>query len=78
MNASREGGTATLTVEDSGPGFGPELGGQAFDPFARASAGDGAGLGLAIVRAIALSHGGAATAENRPEGGARVTVTLSE
>jgi len=31
---------------------------------------DGAGLGLSIVLAVAEAHGGYATAENRPEGGA--------
>jgi signal transduction histidine kinase len=36
----------------------------------------GAGLGLAIVAAIAKAHGGHAGAVNRPEGGADVWVSL--
>jgi signal transduction histidine kinase len=77
MDASR----LTLAVEDTGSGFEPEVLDRAFEPFARGSAdragsSTGAGLGLAIVRAIAEGHGGSARAENRPSGGARVSITL--
>jgi signal transduction histidine kinase len=69
-------GTATIVVEDTGPGFPSDVLARAFEPFAAGSNDHGAGLGLAIVRAIAEGHGGTATAENRPGGGARVTVTF--
>jgi signal transduction histidine kinase len=53
---------------------------QAFEPFVRGghdgTPEHGAGLGLAIVQAIAQAHGGTATAENVP-GGARVTMILA-
>lgn len=66
-------------VLDDGPGF-PEGGAnRAFERFWRGDpsrTGTGSGLGLAIVRELALAHGGEAHAENRPEGGARVGVTL--
>jgi signal transduction histidine kinase len=38
----------------------------------------GAGLGLAIVAAIAEAHAGHATAENLPGGGARIAMTLAD
>jgi signal transduction histidine kinase len=69
-----------LWVEDAGPGFPEALLERAFEPFVRAddehetSSGDG--LGLAIVRAIGEAHGGGASAENRPGGGARVTLIV--
>ena len=67
-----------LSVEDSGPGFPDGFLEQAFEPFARRNedTNEGAGLGLAIVRAIAQAHGGTATGENPPTGGARVTLSI--
>jgi two-component system, OmpR family, sensor kinase len=74
-------GTVCLTIEDTGSGFDPAFIARAFEPFATgpaetAGSSHGAGLGLAIVQAIAEAHGGRATAEPRPEGGARVTLLL--
>ena len=80
IEAAVSGEVATIMTENSGPGFASELLPRAFEPFARggyeAASERGAGLGLAIVRAIAQAHGGTAAAENVP-GGARVTMTLA-
>ena len=75
-------GTIRLVVEDTGPGFPPGFADRAFEPFTRARPADAsgqrgaAGLGLAVVDAIARAHGGRAWAQDRAEGGARVTVLL--
>jgi two-component system OmpR family sensor kinase len=73
-------GTVEIHVRDHGPGFPPEFLAGAFDRFTRADAargGDGAGLGLAIVEAIAVAHGGRAHAANRDgAGGADVWLEL--
>lgn len=47
-----------LEVRDTGPGLPPDFDGDVFDRFTRAHPGhDGHGLGMALVRAIALRHG---------------------
>jgi two-component system OmpR family sensor kinase len=78
--ATVRGDVATITVQNFGPGFGENLLPRAFEAFVRggrdATPHPGAGLGLAIVRAVARAHGGTATAENVP-GGARLTMTLA-
>jgi signal transduction histidine kinase len=71
VDAWREAGEAVLTVTDDGPGIPPADRERAFDRFVRlddARSRDepetgGAGLGLAIVRAIARTHGGSAYLE---------------
>jgi two-component system, OmpR family, sensor kinase len=71
---------ATLVVEDNGPGVSPELAPNLFERFVRGSGDRGGsfGLGLAIVRAVAESHGGSVTLERGEEGGARFVVRLPE
>jgi signal transduction histidine kinase len=79
VSAVLHGGRVELHVSDSGPGFPPAFLGRAFERFARADAGrgkGGTGLGLSIVAAIAGSHGGSASAVNRPDGGADVWIAI--
>ena len=49
--------TLILRVTDNGPGVSPELRDHLFEPFATSRA-EGTGLGLALVREVALAHGG--------------------
>ena len=68
-----------LHVSDAGPGFPPEFLPHAFERFRRADPArseSGAGLGLAIVDAIAQAHSGQAAARNTPDGGADVWIEL--
>jgi two-component system OmpR family sensor kinase len=72
-------GHAVVCVRDHGPGLDEDAVAHAFDRFwqaDRARTGVGAGLGLAIVAAIATEHGGTATAANMADGGAQFTLTL--
>ncbi|MEA2422334.1 MAG: hypothetical protein QOF55_1433 [Thermoleophilaceae bacterium] len=60
-------GRVRLRVSDEGPGFPDTFVARAFDRFTRADdahSGGGAGLGLAIVDAIARAHGGTASVAN--------------
>lgn len=70
----------TIVVADSGPGFDPEILERATQRFATGDAarGHGIGLGLAIAAAQARVLGGSLQVGNRPEGGAQVTVELSD
>ncbi|MFG2125831.1 ATP-binding protein [Streptomyces sp. NPDC048710] len=78
LTAAVHEGRLRLSVTDEGPGFPPAFLPRAFDRFARAEAsrtGEGSGLGLAFVQAVAAAHGGTARAEN-PGDGAAVTLDL--
>jgi len=74
-------GRAVLSVASSGPVIpGAEIG-RLFQPFQRLSerrarAGDGHGLGLSIVSAIAAAHGAVIEARALPGGGLAVDVTF--
>ena len=69
-----------LWVRDEGPGVAADDQERIFDRFARASdsrrRSEGAGLGLAIVRAIAEAHGGRVSLSSRPGAGATFTLVL--
>ena len=74
------GGSAYLDVANGGPVLPADLAPQLFEPFCRASDGEGgcegAGLGLSIVRSVAAAHTGRAVASSRPAGGLEVSVLL--
>jgi signal transduction histidine kinase len=79
VRAREADGGVAIHVEDRGPGFAPDFIGRAFERFSRGDpsrGGDGAGLGLAIVEAIARAHRGSAHAANRDGAGADVWIVL--
>jgi len=72
VSAGTDGPRAVLSVADDGPGFPPEVRGQAFERWAKGASSDGFGIGLALVRSVARAHGGDAEIVDRPDGGAVV------
>lgn len=77
-----EGTECVLEIDDDGPGIPEVMQSLAFRPFTRLEGSrnretGGVGLGLAIVRATILDHGGEVRLQNRDDGGLRVTVVLS-
>ncbi len=75
VRVDREGNSTVLSVEDNGPGIPESERERVFERFHRVlgSGADGCGLGLSIVREIALSHGGRASVT----GGANGSGTLA-
>ena len=63
-------GCCHLLVEDCGPGVSAPMAAQIFEPFQRGDRhGRGSGLGLAVVQAIARTHGGEVTCRPSALGG---------
>ena len=81
VDASQSNSSVTLSVSDQGPGIPADDLSRVFERFyrvdkSRARDPGGTGLGLAIVKHLIELHSGEVTADNRPGGGAIVSVTL--
>ena len=83
----RHGEHVVFAVHDSGPGIEPEWREKIFDVFQRgdwrsgssnSAAQRGAGVGLAVCRAIARAHGGDLKLRQRPQGGSSFECWLPE
>jgi len=74
LRASDE--TAEVVLEDDGPGFAEEVTAHLFESRVKGPQSNGHGLGLAFVEAVVRAHGGMIEASNRPEGGARLSISL--
>ena len=73
--------TAVLRIADTGPGIPADCRESIFQPFFRVDKSrsremGGVGLGLALVREIAVLHGGSVTVESSSENGTTFVVTL--
>ncbi len=80
VSVRTEGAHAVVEVADDGPGLPDGEHRRVFERFYRATTArpdhTGAGLGLSIVSAVAVAHGGGAAVGPTPGGGATFTVTL--
>jgi signal transduction histidine kinase len=71
--------SVVLMVDDEGPGVSASDRDAIWAPFQRGSAAGtngGSGIGLTIVREVAEAHGGTASVEDAPTGGARFVITF--
>lgn len=74
-------GGVEIVVEDDGPGISPSDYEEAFKPFSRLDESrnqnrKGVGLGLAIARDVARSHGGDVVLDRSPMGGLKAVIRL--
>jgi two-component system sensor histidine kinase BaeS len=79
VSVRTSGESGVLEVSDTGPGIPAEALPHIFDRFYRADesgAGTGSGIGLAVVRALTLAHGGQVELASEEGGGTIVTVRL--
>jgi two-component system sensor kinase FixL len=65
-----------ISVADDGPGLPDEVLSNLYTPFITTKGKSGLGVGLSICRRIIEAHGGAMTAVNQPEQGARIAFTV--
>jgi signal transduction histidine kinase len=62
-------GFVHIEVQDTGPGIPEPLQASVFEPFFRASAAPGTGLGLATVKKLVTAQGGRVGSESKPGSG---------
>ncbi|MCX4245967.1 ATP-binding protein [Paraliomyxa miuraensis] len=77
IRARMQADVVAIEVVDRGPGVPAELRGRLFEPFfSTKPAGEGTGLGLTVVQAVAAGHGGRVEVDETPSGGATVRMVL--
>jgi len=76
LKTNRENENIIIKITDTGPGIPEEELQYIFDPFFTRKKRMGMGVGLSICHGIVQNHGGILTAENSPQGGVIMTITL--
>lgn len=77
LEAFERDGSAVIAVSDDGPGIDFAHAEELFQRFRRGeSRGEGSGLGLSLVNALVIAHGGTTAIEASCSGGTRVTMSL--
>lgn len=77
IRARVQGDVLVIEVADRGPGVPAKLRARLFEPFySTKPAGDGTGLGLTVVQAVAAGHGGRVEIDDTPGGGATFRLVL--
>jgi signal transduction histidine kinase len=77
LGARRADGVIEVSVRDYGAGVPPDIAERIFEPYFTTRP-DGTGLGLALVRQTAETHGGSVRVARAPGGGALFILTLPE
>ncbi|MEM6818989.1 MAG: ATP-binding protein [Pseudomonadota bacterium] len=75
LSTALNNGTLVIEIRDRGTGVSPDALGRLFEPFHTSEA-DHHGLGLALTAHAIQAHGGTVAAENHPEGGLVVRLSL--
>jgi signal transduction histidine kinase len=80
IGAMRSANGLRIWVDDEGPGVAGADAERIWEPFWRGdhTAQGGSGIGLAIVRELATTHGGSVRVEAAPTGGARFVIELAD
>jgi len=76
FDAAHDGKTLRLTIKDAGAGFPPAMLAHLGKPYQSSKGHPGGGMGLFLVVNVARTLGGSVSANNLPEGGAIVSLTL--
>ena len=79
VTAARVGARVEVTIDDDGPGCGPEIRDQLFEPYVttKPQAGRAVGLGLTVARYLLQLAGGTIACVAKPSPGTRLVVGLA-